>query len=139
MTVDINDTKLSYLMVGGALSVVLVISTVGLFVYNYFFTNHSDSLVVKTEQLPIQTPPPANIRAIMNNNVKGVISQIDDKTVIVDTKTGQEAYSLTNKSFVSQTVDNHIINEEISYLKKGMNIYIQFDPNTNEVLTITIN
>lgn len=86
----------------------------------------------------VQKEIPPEIQAIMNDNLTGTVAAVSGTSVTLATADGQKTYTLTDKSSVLQQISNQMVNKKTSDIQKGMKLYLQYDPKTNDALTITI-
>lgn len=79
---------------------------------------------------------PAAIQKIMNNNLTGIVTGISASSISVESNGTNKTFNLTKNTFI--LTSGKLGNGKITDIKQKGKVYIQFDPDTNDALTITI-
>lgn len=116
--------------------------SVRLFNFNFFEKKDlPQQEIAKTAENPGEKQAekiPEAVKEIMENNVAGTVLEIKKDSLTLETGTGQQDFMINGDTFFYLVSDNKIENKKISDIKKGMDIYIQFDKETRTILTATI-
>ncbi|MDO8240768.1 MAG: hypothetical protein Q7T51_02235 [Candidatus Moranbacteria bacterium] len=83
---------------------------------------------------------PAEIKAIMNDNITGTVEKIDAKSITIKAEDGTAKVMPMEdgKTFVIAQINNTMSNKKISEIKVGMKAYVHFEKETNLATTITL-
>jgi len=124
------------------LVIAIIVIITALFIYNNYKklsqkNSENSQPTVETQPAKKEAEIPDDIKKIMNNNATGSVISIDQKAMTLAIDTGK-TYNLTNESYVLQVADGKIENKSLTDIKAGTKIYVQFEPETNNALTITI-
>jgi hypothetical protein len=129
---------IAVLVSGGIYAAVLKkINNMSVFTVPQQIVKNQEKIVDKKNNAEKENVDEAEKKKIMANNVTGTISQINADKLSIKTDSGQKDFNLTENSFV-YAVTSKVVSKKLTDLKVGMKIYLQFDGDTQNALSITL-